>query len=336
MMIGIVREPGAGKTAVMTFMALKYFSQGFRLYSNYQIVDPETKMNLSIVIESKHDLERMRNGFFLGDELWDWMDSRMSMDDINLFLSGLLLKLRKRHANLIYTTHSANQIDKRLRENTDYWVVPIIHIRMGGKDVEFKQSILEPIPISIFLDYIWIEAFVVSAATERVIERFEFKLKPISDFYNTAEEVHKLGITKDGNNLEVEFGEVLCESFREGGIAIQSDDSGTNQEPPTLDWELQLDSKLYVFDVTKLKTKKSKKNTHYYLELKNKNHEQFLRILNERSAETYFAYKMNNDGDWMIVPTEIVWTIAAGKQIVPLHKILNYSRPLPDLITGKK
>lgn len=66
----IVGELGSGKTLTLTYLAWKnFYKKGRDVYSNYNLYDiPHTK------VQSLNDLEKMRDGFFAGDELWLWLD----------------------------------------------------------------------------------------------------------------------------------------------------------------------------------------------------------------------------------------------------------------------
>lgn len=203
-LIAIVGGLGSGKTLCLTYMGLKYYSQGFQLYSNYDIKNPTTGLPLSDYIQSDTDLERVKDGYFLADELWNWCDSRMSSASANRFISGLLLKSRKRGFSLVYTTQSMGQIDKRVRDNTDFIIVPCINLVYGGKKIKIQQSLLEPVSLKPFWEYSQVQAFVFSA-NEVLLDEFEFRAADIGQFYNTNEEIEKLiqgqnnGITFEGN-----------------------------------------------------------------------------------------------------------------------------------------
>jgi len=88
----IVGELGAGKTLTLSYLAWKnHFIKGRDIFSNYSLYGmPHTR------IRSLADLEKMRDGFFAGDELWLWLDSRTSSKQMNKVTSDILLKSRKR------------------------------------------------------------------------------------------------------------------------------------------------------------------------------------------------------------------------------------------------
>ncbi len=189
-------------------MGLKYHSQGFTIYSNYGIKDPGTGQLLADYIQSDLDLGRVHDGYFIGDELWNWADSRMSGARANAFVSGLLLKSRKRGFSLVYTAQSMGQIDKRIRDNTDYIILPIMTIECDGERRKIQHSLLKPVSTKPFFELMHVHAFVFSA-NQVLVDDFSFRAAPIARYYNTNEEIEKLiygGNGEGPDNLIYESG----------------------------------------------------------------------------------------------------------------------------------
>lgn len=132
----IIGDLGCGKTLTLTYLAIRnYFKNNQQLYANYNIdlkaylntVGIHQKQKLPInFVNSIEDLENMNSGFFAADELWLWLDSRMSKDKKNKAISGILIKSRKRNIQIGYTTQSFRQIDVRVRNITDFIVEPVL------------------------------------------------------------------------------------------------------------------------------------------------------------------------------------------------------------------
>ena len=109
---------GTGKTLTLTALGYYLHQIGFDIYSNY----PVNYEHQAII--TPNEIEGIKNGIFLGDELWAWMDSRVSASKKNKAISGILLKSRKRGFHVLHTAQFFSQPDKRLREHTDVLVVP--------------------------------------------------------------------------------------------------------------------------------------------------------------------------------------------------------------------
>ena len=118
MIIFICSPMGSGKTLSLTYLGGLAKLMGYDIYSNYPINYEHTP-----IIKSEQ-IETIKNGVFLADELWSWMDCRASGGKKNLFMSSILLKSRKRGFHIFHTAQFFLQPDKRLREHTDIMAVP--------------------------------------------------------------------------------------------------------------------------------------------------------------------------------------------------------------------
>jgi len=67
-LIAFVGELGAGKTLALTYLAWRNYNKGQTIYANYHLGFPFK------FIDSPEKIEEMREGFFAGDELWNWCD----------------------------------------------------------------------------------------------------------------------------------------------------------------------------------------------------------------------------------------------------------------------
>lgn len=298
--IAIVGEPGSGKTATLAYMGMMYYQQGFKIHANFELFLPQSdgsKQPICHSIRTYKDFNNIRNGYFLGDELWSWIDARMSMSDANMFLSDVLLKARKRHFNLINTVQHLSQLEKRIRNITQYIIYPksIITDPQSGERIEIKQDILHPIDMTPYLPYTKIHAFVtvpdpVTGVYDKVVNEFEFPLASVASIYNTDEEVEGLlsGELDKGIREELRFCEFLQEIYYDAEI-YHVPNSGIKSNPISLDVELSKDKKLIrIFDVCTLENGVT-------LQWHNKNIEQLSKIEKERGAQTWFAfwYKQN-------------------------------------------
>lgn len=113
---------GCGKTMVMTALGFsEWVYHNKKIYSNYHVnyaYEP---------IVSYDDLDKMRDGLFLADELWRWLLSRRSMRKDNIaILCDIVENLRKRNMDMIFSTHHPMHIDPMVRRVTTNYMIPQI------------------------------------------------------------------------------------------------------------------------------------------------------------------------------------------------------------------
>jgi len=119
--VGILGKQGMGKTMLMTYYGIQENNVGKRIFSNYHLNGIDYTPIVSL-----NDLENMRNGVFLGDELWLWIWSRISMSKINKEINKIVMLNRKRNVSIYYTAQLSRSVDVMLREVTDYFLHPFI------------------------------------------------------------------------------------------------------------------------------------------------------------------------------------------------------------------
>jgi hypothetical protein len=168
-LIGIIGDLGSGKT-----LSLTYF--GYRAYLKQRTVF--TNMNSlvfkNILTKTILDLDDMRSGFAGLDELWLWADSRLSPSLKNRISSMILLKSRKRDLDICYTTQHWMQIDCRIRNVTDFIVMP----ELSGNETFCRIRIL---------------SYPYLATVKTIMYRTE----PFFKMYDHTEEIEPLVCTPD-------------------------------------------------------------------------------------------------------------------------------------------
>jgi len=117
-LIGFVGDLGSGKTLSLTYFAFRNWIKGREIFSNYTLDFNHT------LIRTISNIESMREGFCALDEIWLWIDSRLSMTFKNRFLSLVLIKSRKRDLDIGYTSQHWMQVDCRVRNVTDFLAFP--------------------------------------------------------------------------------------------------------------------------------------------------------------------------------------------------------------------
>jgi len=174
-LMAIVGDLGSGKTLSLTFLAWHYYLKWQKsrpIYANYhlnlfyQSKDGKVKKIPYQYISDPDDLDKVRNGFFAGDELWIWLDSRASASKRNRFTSMILLKSRKRDMDIVYTTQTFGQVDRRVRNVTDFIAFPVLS-----------------------KDQTWCQLFIFTNHTYRFMKKMKFYAPAFFPMYDTTEEI---------------------------------------------------------------------------------------------------------------------------------------------------
>jgi hypothetical protein len=123
--VGFIGELGTGKTLSMTWFAEnKFHKHKIPVYANYGFKHRKQ------FLKKPDDMKNLKNGCIALDEVWLWLDSRAFMKKQNKFLSGILLKSRRRGLDILYTAQDFSQVEKRLRNITDILVYPEMSPKM--------------------------------------------------------------------------------------------------------------------------------------------------------------------------------------------------------------
>jgi hypothetical protein len=308
--IAVVGQPGSGKTLFMAWMAYKKWGTGSKLYSNFALRIPihsllgsvmsltETK-SISRRIVSRHDLNSAFGGWLFMDELPLWLDSRSSSSEKNTYVNGVLQKHRKRDLSMVYSAQDFNMIDVRLRDNTNYVIVPSIEYMLDGKRYVIKQDFFNPVDASRLLN----DAFCVAYMFTRydyerglcnVVETFRFPIAEITKLYDTYEEVKQLETSNEGKGelFESETVKTIEKHFKTNVVLNNNSGNGMND---SLDMEFVANGVLNIVDNTTLICKNGK---NYYLDMsKKKNLAKHKRIAKERKAEVSFLFACPKDSD---------------------------------------
>jgi hypothetical protein len=107
---------------LMTRYGKKSYESGKDIYSNYHLNGIDYTPIASI-----RDIDKIKDGVFLADELWLWLFSRTSMTKLNQELMKIVMLNRKRNVDIYYTAQLHRSVDVMLREVTRFFVYP--HIR---------------------------------------------------------------------------------------------------------------------------------------------------------------------------------------------------------------
>jgi len=332
MIIGIVGNQGRGKTALMARMALHYSSicsncngyiqkdriiqslytsihqkceceqpKPYKIHANFWL-DGIANTHFVTTLE---DIDRIHLGYFFADELWSWIDSRGSgFDDINAAITDILMKVRKRGYHLIYESKRLHMTDRRIREMTDYVLIPEKYIEYDGELVKIEHDLLYPINLTPYIDKTWIIAEMIDSYNEKINE-IQFKLSEVVDIYNTNEEIIDLrtgerspGLEK-GMLIESEF-ERSFKKMYPAAIVIP-------HEPNSRGWDsiMEINNSRFVFDVV---THEVNRNT-ITINIRDKKIIEMCDYAAKIKSKPFFAW--HQAGNWMVM--EIKGSIKTNK-----------------------
>lgn len=119
-LIGIVGDRGAGKTCLMTALLYIDYANGHKIVANYHLNFPFKYMSFQKVAELPPDIKNATLGF---DELGIGADSREFFKKRNSGIGKLITQIRKRNCLMYYTVQRLNLIDKRIRQQTDKYIL---------------------------------------------------------------------------------------------------------------------------------------------------------------------------------------------------------------------
>lgn len=136
MIAGFIGKMGSGKTLSMVRETLKYYKQGYKIYSNFHLKIPYEPLDFSTLFKMAENQEDLKNVVILLDEVHILLDARSGMRKENKVVTFWLNQTRKMGVKLYYTTQHEDQIDKRLRFGTDFFVFceGIKYLKDNGKE----------------------------------------------------------------------------------------------------------------------------------------------------------------------------------------------------------
>lgn len=184
MIVGYMGSLGAGKTLTMTAIGAM-FADDLTTVSNYHT--DYTDRTVSNPVELDEASTEMV-GQQLLDEVWAWADSRKSGN--NDVFNNIVINSRKRGWVVHWTAQSDHMVDKRLRGNTDLFIVPTHHETPT-------------------VDYV--EVTVIDKHG-RVVRSFRFIADYFYDIYDTREEVS----TKNEREMYDDLIESIKDRVRDG------------------------------------------------------------------------------------------------------------------------
>jgi len=135
--LAIHGDIGTGKTLLMTYLAT---TSGMKIYSNYHIEHP------SATTVTPGDLARVEGPAVIClDEVYTWLESRISSAILSRYMSYILFQSRKRDLHFITTCQLTSSVDLRYRELSDYWIEAKVET-IDSIPSRFKYTIIKNSP----------------------------------------------------------------------------------------------------------------------------------------------------------------------------------------------
>lgn len=321
MIVGVVGNQGAGKTALLAWLAAHYHSLGYKIHANFFLYGiPGLNPHF---ITSLKDIDRVRDGFSLFDEFWGFCaDSRQSWSEVNQAVTDILSNARKREYNVIYEAKRASFVDVRIREQTDYFLHPCKKWcnPENGQLCEIQQNLLYPIDLNPWLDdiYIYVDVCQVEGGYERDLRQpFWFQLKPVTQTYNTKQEIRSIldggmelssGLQK-GMVIENHFALRLREWMPDIVILQNGNSRG---------WDLWIDNMPLCFD----SVSPHEKYGSYHFDVRGKRIKELTTEAAQHNKKGYFIWKLDDYYALEMTPAHIGRSSVACSQGVKLKSLI--------------
>lgn len=119
MIVGFVGKMGSGKTLSLTRQVYKEYKRGKLIISNVHFSFPYKPITIEMLLNYDLDDSELQNCVVVLDEAHVYLDSRASVSKKNRIISMFLTQTRKKNVHLYYTTQFFDQVDKRLRKNSE-------------------------------------------------------------------------------------------------------------------------------------------------------------------------------------------------------------------------
>lgn len=140
LIVGNVRE---GKTLLMVYYAWKLTqlnrvvpeSERLPIYANFTLRYPDVK---KVSVSDLLDLEGLKTGLLLGDEIYTWLESRVSSSLLNRYCSYFLFQSGKRGVDVIATAQLGSSVDLRFFDLANI----IVSAFKNEKDRRFEYEYL--------------------------------------------------------------------------------------------------------------------------------------------------------------------------------------------------
>ena len=273
--VGIYGLQGCGKTMTLTAFGKKFSDMGKKIYSNYHLINIPYEP-----VDSLEDLNKVKHGVFLGDELWIWVNARTSMSKMNQEMTRIIMLNRKRGIDIYFTCQLTRTADVILREVTTEWISSvIIPIIKGNKIIN------------------WTVKFYKYNAKGRLINKsvLSHNLDYWGKFFNTYQEIGKLKekVDRPGIAAEEKLYHKLIEVLPKEWVYLLPN-SGHGSPYPG-----EIIVKKNMIDVKGITYRKVKGYEYPIIDIRNRKWIDYFECQKIFSLKPWFAVKHN---DWFFVP----------------------------------
>lgn len=118
--IAIIGDRGSGKTNLMTKLLHRHWIAGETIIANYTLNFPANLMSFSEIAKLGPEI---RDSYIGLDELSEGADSYEFFAKNVMKITRLISQIRKRECRVYYTDQRFNKIAKRLRQQTDGFIL---------------------------------------------------------------------------------------------------------------------------------------------------------------------------------------------------------------------
>ncbi len=148
MIVGIIGDRGCGKTLSMAKTVMEMLKKGRQIYTNFHLnkkhIPKKYHKQLHLIdnkfLKDYKDFKLYKCCLFI-DEIYIYIDARMSGSKKNRIWSYFINQTRKRDVDLYFTTQFFRQVEIRLRMNTEFFVFPAKITKKGSTDIYIYNKI---------------------------------------------------------------------------------------------------------------------------------------------------------------------------------------------------
>jgi hypothetical protein len=173
---GIIGPPGSGKTALAAWMSYVGYQEGRKIFSNTLLRFPFDWVSRRDLVER---IAVLTNCVVLVSEIQVFMDSRRFASKGNIEASYLFTQTRKRNVDFLWDSQKLHQVDKRLRDLTDWLYVVSranryepMTLKNGSRNPRFNP---------------WALVEVIDGTTGMVVNKFWFNIERSFGLYDTEQ-----------------------------------------------------------------------------------------------------------------------------------------------------
>lgn len=169
----------------MTRCLYEDMNEGRKIFANYNLHFPSEKLSSDFftTFNKSKNKEQLYNCSVGIDEMQIMLDCRDSGKSRNKILSYFFLQTRKRKVNLYYTTQQFENVDVRLRKNTDVLIkcekiIMKINAKIKKGDIAPTLPVIKILIIFLrkdihFVDYFPVQEYSDKYDTDEIIELLE-------------------------------------------------------------------------------------------------------------------------------------------------------------------